>query len=112
MMGFGCHVRTEYGTDGIVSTRGAVYSYGIMLMETSTKKKPTDEMSLKHWVSDSLLGSKSDVVDSNLLGREEEHFEIKKQCASSVLGLAVARGQDQYERRCSETHEKILIEII
>ncbi|XP_021689646.1 uncharacterized protein LOC110671471 [Hevea brasiliensis] len=37
----------ESGSQGIVS-------YGIMLMETFTRKKPTGEMCLKDWVLDSL----------------------------------------------------------
>lgn len=34
----------EYGRDRIVSMRGDVYSYGIVLMETLTGKKLTDNM--------------------------------------------------------------------
>ncbi|KAF2314369.1 hypothetical protein GH714_025741 [Hevea brasiliensis] len=79
---------------GLVSTKADVYSYGIMLMEVFTRKKPTDEifsdeMSLKHWVSNSLLHSNSEVVDSNLMGREDKDFAAKEKCIASILSLAL-----------------------
>ncbi|BFG27949.1 hypothetical protein CerSpe_142230 [Prunus speciosa] len=54
------YMAPEYGMEGIVSTRGDVYSFGIVVMETFTKMKPTyemfvGEMNLKQWVSNSLL---------------------------------------------------------
>ncbi|KAL8482279.1 hypothetical protein ACS0TY_028441 [Phlomoides rotata] len=49
----------EYGSEGKVSTKGDVYSYGIMLLEMFTRKKPTDNMfdgetRLTEWVSEAL----------------------------------------------------------
>ncbi|PQQ21845.1 putative LRR receptor-like serine/threonine-protein kinase [Prunus yedoensis var. nudiflora] len=38
------YMAPEYGREGIVSTRGDVYSFGIVLMETFTKRKPTNEI--------------------------------------------------------------------
>ncbi|KAL2513436.1 LRR receptor-like serine/threonine-protein kinase FLS2 [Abeliophyllum distichum] len=89
------YMAPEYGTEGIVPTSGDVYSYGVMLLEMYTRKKPTDkkfreEMSLKSWVSHSLdENTITEVVDTNLLGREEENFAKKDQCVSSILALAI-----------------------
>ncbi|MFQ6658441.1 hypothetical protein Gotur_027715 [Gossypium turneri] len=38
------YMAPEYGIEGIVSTKGDVYSFGILLMKIITRKKPTDEM--------------------------------------------------------------------
>ncbi|GLT44735.1 hypothetical protein SLA2020_186170 [Shorea laevis] len=86
------YMAPKYGSLGMVSTKGHVYSYGILVMETFTRRKPTDkmfigEMSLKAWVNESLSCSATEVVDANLM-EEEEHFIAKVNCVSSVLEVA------------------------
>ncbi|KAH9706199.1 protein kinase domain-containing protein [Citrus sinensis] len=88
------YMAPEYGREGRVSTKGDVYSFGILLMETFTRRKPTDEifsgeMTLKHWVNDFLPISMMKIIDANLLITEDKHFAAKEQCASSVFNLAM-----------------------
>ncbi|KAH9714644.1 protein kinase domain-containing protein [Citrus sinensis] len=98
------YMAPEYGREGRVSTNGDVYSFGIMLMETFTGKKPTDEifngeMTLKHWVNDWLPISTMEVVDANLLSQEDVHFVAKEQCVSFVFNLAMACTVESHEQR-------------
>jgi LRR receptor-like serine/threonine-protein kinase FLS2 len=86
-------LQIEYGSEGIVSRRGDVYSYGILLMETFMRKKPTDdmfagEMSLKRWVEESSPLSITKVIDSFLLRTERDYASIED-CISSIMGLAL-----------------------
>ncbi|KAL6287821.1 hypothetical protein ACE6H2_012211 [Prunus campanulata] len=93
--------------EGIVSTRGDVYSSGIAVMETFTKRKPTNEMfvgemNLKQWVSNSLLQDAIvEVVDLNLLGAEEDHFVAKRDCLSFIMRLGLACSAESPEERMS-----------
>ncbi|GKU92471.1 hypothetical protein SLEP1_g6191 [Rubroshorea leprosula] len=88
------YMAPEYGSLGIVSTKGDVYSYGILLMEVFTGRKPTDElfsgeMSLKQWVKESLSCSVVDIVDANLLNAEEKHSVAKIKCVTSIMEMAL-----------------------
>ncbi|KAI8001923.1 putative LRR receptor-like serine/threonine-protein kinase, partial [Camellia lanceoleosa] len=82
--------------EGLVSTSCDVYSYGILLMETFTRVMPTDEMffedmTMKHWIRESLPNAISYVVDVNLLKPEEEHVTaVVLQCVSFIMELALS----------------------
>lgn len=96
---------TEYGVEGLVSTRSDAYSYGILLMETFSRRKPSDDMfagelSLRRWIKDSMPIQIACTIDPNLL-RGEEDFDAKLQCVLSVMELALKCSEDLPEMRMS-----------
>ncbi|XP_059597329.1 receptor kinase-like protein Xa21 [Vitis vinifera] len=97
------YMAPEYGSEGIASTKGDIYSYGIMLMETFVGKKPTDEMfmeelTLKSWVESS-TNNIMEVIDANLLTKEDESFALKQACFSSIMTLALDCAAEPPEKR-------------
>ncbi|XP_027111968.2 uncharacterized protein [Coffea arabica] len=89
------YLAPEYGLEGQVSTRVDVYSFGIVLMETFSRMKPIDEMfkddlSLKSWIEESLPNATTQVIDANLLGRQDDHFNEKLECISVIFKLALS----------------------
>ncbi|XP_022876867.1 probable LRR receptor-like serine/threonine-protein kinase At3g47570 [Olea europaea var. sylvestris] len=74
----------EYGSAGLVSTMADVYSYGIMLMETFTKKKPTDDMF---------------IVDVDLVNAVEDNIRAKESCFTLIMELALECMTDLPEER-------------
>ncbi|KAI8001067.1 putative LRR receptor-like serine/threonine-protein kinase [Camellia lanceoleosa] len=96
----------EFGLEGLVSTSCDVYSYGILLMETFTRVKPTDEMffedmTMKRWIRESLPNGISHVIDANLLKPEEEHLTttVLLQCVLSIMELALSCSTESSDER-------------
>ncbi|CAL5366242.1 unnamed protein product [Camellia sinensis] len=90
----------EYGMGSEVSTYGDIYSFGILMLEMFTGKRPTDEMfkdglSLHSFVKEALLGSVSEILDLILFqieGEEEQSFIMSEkfvECLSLILEIGV-----------------------
>ncbi|KAM3250828.1 hypothetical protein P3L10_004898 [Capsicum annuum] len=89
------YIAPEYGQDGLVSTSCDVYSFGIVMMEAFTRRRPSDEMftgdlSLKHWINDSLPNGAAQMLDADLIRQKEESLNAKIQCFVSVMELALS----------------------
>lgn len=74
---FGIWMISEYGLGNKVSTQGDVYSYGILLLEMFTGKRPTDNdfaevIGLRSYVQMSLPDNMAIIIDHQLF-----FFEIK-----------------------------------
>ncbi|KAM3394047.1 hypothetical protein P3S68_003048 [Capsicum galapagoense] len=86
------YIAPEYGLDGLVSTKCDVYSYGIMLLETFTRRKPNDfegDLSLKQWVSHSLPEIVMDVLDANLITPTNNRLQNELDVVASIMKVAL-----------------------
>jgi len=72
-------MKTEYGAGNMASTHGDIYSYGILVLEMVTGKRPTDSnftgLSLREYVELGLQGRVLDVVDIHLSMGLENVFQ-------------------------------------
>ncbi|KAM3755131.1 hypothetical protein ACB098_02G017100 [Castanea mollissima] len=71
------YIPPEYGMGGEISTLGDIFSYGILLLEMFTRKKPADEMfidglSIHKFTSMALPEHVMDIVDPSMFFEEDE----------------------------------------
>ena len=86
----------KYGLGGRVTTKGDVYSYGVVIWELLTRKKPihnmfVEGMKLQKWVGIHFPNQVGEVVDRSLLRSTstiiEEYKELK--CVSHLVSLGL-----------------------
>ncbi|CAL4982540.1 unnamed protein product [Urochloa decumbens] len=98
----------EYGAGNMVSTNGDVYSYGILILETVSGKRPTDGglrqglISLREYVELSLCDRVTNIVDTQLsLDLEnglqtgnDSSYKRKLDCLVSLFRLGMSCSQE------------------
>jgi serine/threonine protein kinase len=100
------YIPPEYGLGGRVTTKGDVYSYGIVLLEMITGKKPTHNMivegkNLQKWVGSSFPNQLGEVVDNSLLRMTSTSTQAEKDlnCLSESISMGLLCTKDSPEGR-------------
>lgn len=112
---------TEYGLGSELSTNGDVYSYGILLLEMVTRKKPTDlmfegDLNLHNYARAALPNHIMDIVDPLLLYDDEDlaassnqrpeqaRLNSRIECLISMVRVGVACSMESPQDRMNITN--------
>lgn len=96
----------EYGMGGQVSTRADVYSYGILLLEMFTGRRPTDglfknDLNLHKFVKAALPGRVMEIVDRSMDSNEMAEIKSSEhsECLISIFQLGIACSAESQRER-------------
>ncbi|CAM0150138.1 unnamed protein product [Urochloa decumbens] len=99
------YIAPEYGTGSKISTEGDVYSYGIIILEMLTGKRPTDELfnnglSLQKFVGNAFPQKIREILDPNIIPKfgfedvnnnlDHEKLETMGNCIMQLVKLGLS----------------------
>uniref|UniRef100_A0A0E0JX91 Receptor kinase-like protein Xa21 n=1 Tax=Oryza punctata TaxID=4537 RepID=A0A0E0JX91_ORYPU len=90
------YIAPEYGMGGQISTKGDVYSYGVLLLEILTGKRPTDErfkdgLNLHELVGAAFPHRVTEILDQNMLHNDLDggDSELMQSCVLPLVKVAL-----------------------
>ena len=112
------YLNAEYGLGEAVSIKGDIYSYGILLLEILTRKRPTSDMfsgdlNLHKWVNLSFPNRVKEIIDHSLFSEmDEDGVEENSvyKCLLSLLRVGLLCSKDSPNDRPTLRDVVIMLE--